>query len=178
MDFDLLKKVVSDYNVFCSIAENLEWIKIKEAHENWFRTYPLGIFVDAYEFPEGYVQSNIADAYVRTILSEMAFSEGWDKDFWDIPQEERKRCLTEGILLYKPYAVIQEVRFIERSWEYLAQEIEYFATKNKISVLEQKKYIDKFQGAKVIEIGGWYNDFIYMAMKQNLILIVFCGFWD
>ena len=108
----------------------------------------------------------------------MAFSEGWDKDFWDIPQEERKRCLTEGILLYKPYAVIQEVRFIERSWEYLAQEIEYFATKNKISVLEQKKYIDKFQGAKVIEIGGWYNDFIYMVMKQNLILIVFCGFWD
>ncbi len=174
----LFKSVVSNYNVFCSIAENIEWIKIKETHKDWFKIYPLGIFVNDYEFPKGYIQNNIVSAYVRTVLCDIAFSEKWDKDFWNIQKKERKRYLTEGILLYKSYAILKEVRFIERDWEYLACEIEYFATRNKIPVLEQKRYIDKFENAKVIEIGGWCNDFVYMAVKKDFMLIVHCGFWD
>ena len=104
----LFKSVVSNYNVFCSIAENIEWIKIKETHKDWFKIYPLGIFVNDYEFPKGYIQNNIVSAYVRTVLCDIAFSEKWDKDFWNIQKKERKRYLTEGILLYKSYAILKE----------------------------------------------------------------------
>ena len=178
MNFDLLRNVSSDYNTFCSIAESLEWIAIKEVHEEWVTTYPLGIFVDAYEFPKDYVQYNIESVYVRIILSGMAFSEEWDKDFWNISQEERKKCLAEGAFLYKPYAIVQEMHFIERDWKYLAQKIEYFATLNKIPISKQKQYMDKLQGARVMEIGAYYNDVLYIAIKQDFVLVVFYGFWD
>lgn len=175
---DLLKKVVSDYDVFCSIAEKLEWIEIKEEHEDWFKKYPLGIFVDLFAFPEGYIQNNLVDAYVRAVLSSMAFAEQWDKDFWDMPQKERKKALIEGQRLYQSYAIVSELRWIERDWEYLVKEIEYFATRNEIPVSEQKKYIDKLKNAKVIEIGGCCDSSVYIAIKNNLLLMVDCGFWD
>lgn len=178
-DIKLLKSVISNYNNFCFVAEKLEWIDIKEKHEDWFRIYPLGIFISVYEFPKGYIQNNIVFAYVRAVLSNIAFFEEWDKDFWNISQKERKEYLTRGILLYKPYAIMKEVRFIERSWKYLAEEIKYFAHRNKVLASEQKQYIDKFKNAKVIEMGGSdAGDFIYMAIKCNFMLIVSCGFWD
>ncbi|NDO47382.1 hypothetical protein [Clostridium sp. MD294] len=176
---NLLKRVVSNYNEFCHFAERLEWIDIKEEHENWFRTYPLGIFIDTFEFPKGYLKNNIVSAYVRAIFSSIAFFEEWDKNFWNIPQLERKEILTKGQALYLPYAVVKELRFIKRDWKYIVKEIEYFSSRNKISALKQKKYIDKFENAKAIEIGGSYSDdFIYMAIKKNLMLIVSCGVWD
>lgn len=171
-----LKKVLSDYNEFCNIAENIEWIDIIEEHENWFKTYPLVIFIDLYEFPNGYIKNNIVSAYVRAVLSSMAFYEEWDKDFWNISQSERKEALTKGESLYKPYAVIPEIHFIQRDWKYIVKEIEYFASQNKIPFSEQKKYINKFENAEVIEIGSRCNDFIYMAIKNDLMLIVECGF--
>lgn len=178
-NLSLLKKVVSNYNEFCRFAEQLEWINIKEEHENWFRTYPLGIFIDAFEFPKGYLKNNIVSAYIRAVFSSIAFYEEWDKDFWNIPQLERKEILTRGQALYLPYVVVQELRFIERDWKYIVKEIEYFSSQNKISVSEQKKYIERFENAKVIEIGGSYSDdFIYMAIKKDLMLIVSCGVWD
>ena len=70
------------------------------------------------------------------------------------------------------------MHFIERDWKYLAQKIEYFATLNKIPISKQKQYMDKLQGARVMEIGAYYNDVLYIAIKQDFVLVVFCGFWD
>ena len=176
---DELKNVVKYYDKFYYVAERLEWIDIEEQHENWFKTYPLGIQLDMYEFPRGYIQDNIACAYVRACLSDMAFYEEWDRNFWDIPQSDRKYCLTEGRTVYASYVTFRDVRFIEREWSYLVREIEFFAGKNGVSASEQRRYTERFENAEVLELGGYYGgDSTYLAIKQNLMLVVSCGFWD
>lgn len=173
-----LKSIVKDYDKFCYIAERLAWIDIEEQHER-YGTYPLGIILDMYEFPQGYIQDNFVCAYVRACLSGMAFCEEWDRNFWDIPQAERRHCLTKGRMLYEPYATIENIRFIERDWNYLAGEIGYFAREDDVSMMGQIKYMDRFENAEVLELGGDYaSDYMYLAIKQNLMLVVSCGYWD
>lgn len=175
-----LKEIMLDYDTFCHTAEKLEWLDIEEQHDNWFRSYPLGIQLDAYMFPRDYIiLHHIADVYTRAVLSSMAYYEEWEPKFWDMPRVERKRCLTEGKMLYKNYAVFRELRLVERNWDYLVNEIKYFAGENKVPVSEQKRYLDRFENAKVIELGGCYaGDFSYWAIKRNILLVVSCGCWD
>ncbi|MEY8330471.1 hypothetical protein AALB81_14280 [Lachnospiraceae bacterium 48-33] len=51
-DIFALKDVISDYNRFYSIAQQLEWIEIKEQHQDWYHDYghyyPFGIYVDIF----------------------------------------------------------------------------------------------------------------------------------
>jgi len=177
-DLSMLKLIVSDYDRFCCIAEKLEWIDIKEQYEDW-HDCEFGICLDIFEFPEGYIQKNMLQAYVRTVLSGMAFYEEWEKDFWKISESERKECLTKGRALYEAYAIPKEVRFIRRDWQYFVKEIEFFANRNQIPVSKQRAYINKFENAEVIEIGGCYSsDYEYLVMKDNLISIASCGIWD
>ena len=49
-----LRGLLPDYDRFCRIAERLAWQSAKERHEDWRCTYPLGILLDAYEFPRDY----------------------------------------------------------------------------------------------------------------------------
>ncbi len=175
---DGLKNVVTSYDAFCHIAERLAWIETEEQHENR-GSYPLGIFLDMYEFPQGYIQGNIAYAYVRACLSGMAFCEEWDRDFWDIPLDERKQCLTKGRWLYESYAIVKDARFIERDWNYLIREIELFSHEKGISKSDRRRYTDRFENAEVLELGGAYqSDYIYLAVERNRMLMVSCGFWD
>ncbi len=94
-DIFALKDVISDYDRFFSIAQQLEWIEIKEQHQDWYQDYghyyPFRIYVDIFEFPEEYVQNNIIQAYVRTVFASMAIYEEWeDKDFWNhMTQKQR-----------------------------------------------------------------------------------------
>lgn len=174
-----IKSVISNYEEFCYIAENLDWINIYEKHEDWTNTYPLGICISIFEFPKKYIENNIKETYVRTILSSIAFNEEWDKDFWDISKLERKKYLTNGKFLYESYATIKDIRLIERTFEHLENEITYFATKNKIPISKQNEYINKLKDAKIIEIGGCYSgDYTYMVIKDNFISIIECGIWD
>lgn len=175
---DGLINVVTRYDEFCHIAEQLAWIEIGEQHENQ-HSYPLGITLDMYEFPQEYIQSNIAVAYVRACLSGMAFCEEWDRNFWDIPHTERKQYLTKGRWLYEPYAIVGDARFVERDWNYLIGEIEFFACEKGNSVPKWRRYTNRFENAEVLELGGAYQgDYIYLAVEQNLMLVVSCGFWD
>lgn len=178
-NLSLIKDVISDYNKFCEIAKKIEWLELYEEHEDWWNTYPLGIVFSIYEFPKDYIKNDILSSYVRIILSNIAFSEGWDKNFWDIDEIKREKYLKEGKSLYEPYAITKDIRFIERSFEYLKKEIQYYANANKIDILKQKRYLDKFEDAIVIEIGGCYSgDFEYLVIKDNFISIVYCGVWD
>nr|WP_308743129.1 hypothetical protein [uncultured Anaerocolumna sp.] len=49
-----LTEIVNNYATFCNVAVSMEWIEIKEKHEDWCRNYPIGIIMDLYCFPEGY----------------------------------------------------------------------------------------------------------------------------
>jgi len=176
-----LEKIIQDYDAFSLSAERLKWLDIKEQHENWFRSYPLGILLDVFEFPQDYnILHHITDVYTRTVLSNMAYYEEWEGNFWDTTSwEERRNCLTKGEKLYKNYATFRELRLIERDWPYLVKEITYFANENKIPPRDQKKYLDQFENAKVIELGGAYiGDADYWAIKRNSLMIVSCGCWD
>ncbi len=175
----VLKDLITNYEKFCHVAVGLEWIKIEAEYNDWFKVYPMGINIGIFGFPEGYVQNNFANAYVRAVLSGIAFYEEWDKDFFDIPQSGRKKCLDSGGKLYEEYAIPSELRFIKRDWEYLAKEIRFFAGLNKIPLKEQENIISKIQGAEVIETGGsYYADYEYVAVKGDTVIMVCCGLWD
>lgn len=178
-----LKKVVMDYDSFCSVARELEWIDVSVRHEDWYHTYshpyPLGICLDLFTFPERYIQNYLPEAYVRAVLSSMAVYEEWDEDFWNMAESQRMECLTRGRELYKSYAIPRELRFLERDWEYLEREIQFFADSNQVPGLKQKEIFDIFSGSAVIEIGGSYSgDYEYLALKGNLLMLVSCGYWD
>lgn len=173
-----LKNIVSNYDVFCLVAKNIEWISIKSHYDDWFYC-ALGMYLYTFEFPQEYIQNHPAQAYVRALFSRMAFDEEWDNDFWDIPQMERTFYLKKGSSFYKSYAIPKQLRLIKRDWNYLANEIKDFAQINNIPFSKQKPYIEQFENAAVIEIGGAYHgDSEYLAIKDNYMLMVNCGCWD
>lgn len=178
-----LKNTVMDYEGFCRVASKLEWLEVTVQHEDWYNTYvqhyPLGIYLDIFVFPDGCIQSDLPGCYVRAVLSSMAVYEEWDANFWEIPVSQRTVCLTQGRELYENYAVPKELRFIERDWDYLEKEIRFFADSNQVPESKQRDIFDRFCGAVVVEIGGAYSgDYEYLAIRENLLMLVSCGCWD
>jgi hypothetical protein len=174
-----LKKVISDYDEFCIIAEKIKWFSIDEKHNDWFIKYPEGICIDYFVFREDYLKKHLSHAYVRAILSTMAFYEEWDIDFWNINNSERRYCLTNGKELYKSYAIYKELRFTEIKWEHLVNEIKYYATKNGIDINQQQYYLKLIENTYVVDLGGCYSgDHNYIAIKDDYIIFVNCGIWD
>ena len=174
-----LRDVVSDYDKFCHIAEQVEWIDIEERHEGFSSKQPLRIYLNEYEFPAEYVRKNMIQAYVRSVLSSIAFYEEWDKDCWKMSLSERKICLEKGKEFYKAYVIPKELRLVERDWKYLFQEIEIFAGADNISSSEWQRYLQRFEDAMVIETGGCdAADYEYLAIKNDSVLLVACGYWD
>ena len=176
-----LRCVTQNYEAFSRAAEKLEWMDVEEQHEDWWRrSDPIGIQLDVFKFPEDYViLHHIADVYARVVLSTMAYYEEWSPQFWDMPQTERRQCLEQGMDLYKNYAMFRESRLISREWTHLVKEISFFAGYNKVPVSSQNKYLDQFENAKVIELGGCdAGDATYWAIKHNALLVVDCGCWD
>ncbi len=174
-----LRGVVTDYDKFCHIAEQIAWIDIEERHEGFSEKQSLRIYLNGYEFPAEYVGKNRLQAYVRGVLSSIAFYEEWDKDYWKIPLAERRFCLEKGRELYRSYVTPRELRLVERDWKYLRKEIEIFAGAEDISFSEWQRYLQRFENAMVIEIGGWdAADYEYLAIKNDSMLLVSCGYWD
>ena len=172
-----LREIIQDYDVFCRTAEKLEWINIKEQYKIYQLNYTVMDF-GVYEFPKSYIiLSHIMDVYAQTVLSCMAYYEGWDSEFCNISREERKYCLTVDSR-YKLYATLKPATLIRRDWNYLLNEINYFANETKTPASDLKQYFDHFENANVIELG--YNDctILYWAIKDNTLLAVDCGYYD
>lgn len=190
----LLESIVSNYDSFCDVAEQLEWLDIHVWHDDYGNNNPFGVHFNAIEFPEEYlIIYSIADAYVLAILSDTAFykkwysffydvypCKGWNRDFWDIPCDQRKNYLIEGRTLYEGLATMKEPLFIMRDWAYLASEIKFFAGVDNITTISKyAKYLNQFENAKVIEIDGCKRVYdVYLAMKRNRMLLVTCGYWQ
>lgn len=178
-----LSEMVNNFESFKEIAENIEWIDIKEYHDDWSKVYPFGAIVDVCCFPKGYVTNSFKEAYVRCVLSTMAYFEKWDKNFWDISKEERAYCLADkaenNINLYKTYTTYHELRLKPISKDTFIKEVRYFADKNGIDYEKQMEFLKYAENAAIIEIGGSYaGDFAYIAVQGDNILMVDCGIWD
>ena len=178
-----LKKMILDYGSFSCTAEKLKWLDMEERYEYWHRSHPICIQLEAFTFPQDYrIWNHMEDVYVQVVLSEMAHYEEWEPGSWDnISQKERRECLEGHIMrhLYDNYATFKELRLVKRDWAFLAKEIRFFADENKVPFSEQKQYLDLFENAAVIELGGLYeSDASYWAVKHNLLLVVDCGCWD
>ena len=189
-----LESVVSNYDSFCDAAKQLERLDINVWHDDYGNNNPLGVHFNAIEFPEEYIiLYHIADAYVRAILSDTAFykrwyrvfyqvysCKDWNRDFWNIPHNERKKYLIEGRTLYEGLATMKEPLFIMRDWDYLESTIKFFAGVDNITTISKySKYLNQFENAKIVEIDGCKGDYdVYLAMKRNSMLLVTCGCWQ
>ena len=110
-----LREIMLNYDIFSSIAEKLEWLDMEEQYDEW-RFEPCGIELAVFKFPQDYIiLRHIEDVYVRVALSTMAHYEGWEPQFWNISQEERKQTLKESDMLYK-YANLSAKMHYKR-WE-------------------------------------------------------------
>lgn len=174
-----LTEIVNNYSTFFNVAVSMEWIETKEKHEDWFRNYPTGILMDLHCFPEGYIEQHFKECFVRCILSDIAFYEEWEKDFFPVDEKERSEYLTKGKKLYESYMTFKELRLQIVTSDDLKKEIQFFAKSNEISVLEQKFYYPYIDDAVIIELGGMYSgDYVYIAIKPESMLFVNCGIWD
>lgn len=174
-----LTEIVNNYATFFNVAVSMVWIEIKEKHEDWCRNYPIGIIMDLYCFPKGYIEQHFKESFVRSILSDIAFYEGWENDSFNVNEKERNEYLTNGKKLYESYMTFKELRLKNVTPDYLKKEIQFFAKSNGISVSEQKFYYPYIDNAVIIELGGMYSgDYVYIAIKQESMLFVNCGIWD
>lgn len=176
-----LNSIIGNYEKFAQIAMEIPWFSVEEQHEDWFKTYPLGIYMDLVHFPKGYVKAHFPEAYVRTALCTIAAAEEWDKDFFDISMEERKKCLCgeRSEMLYGGYVNFSEVRLQICTEEHLRKEVNWFAGRNGISIEEQEKYLAYAKDATILELGGCYGgDYTYLVVKGDTLLLIDCGIWD
>lgn len=176
-----LENIVSDYEKFSRVAENVNCSPTEEQHYDYTTEYPLGLNIGIYKFPEAYIESHLVDAYAATVLSDIAYFEGWNESFFDFTNIQRRQSLIKAKHLYKTYAIIPIIRFCERNWQYLEKEIEFFAGKKGLENLSTQQYeaLYSFQNAFIIELGGCYaGDYSYIAIKEDGIANIECGIWD
>lgn len=176
-----LNTIMGNYEKFVEIAVELPWFPVEEQHDDWCNTYPLGILADMVHFPKGYVETNFLEAFVRAEICAIAYADKWDKDFFDISKEERKKCLCSerAKLLYGGIVNYNYLRLETRTEEYLCGQVNYYAGENGISLEEQEKYLAYVKDATILELGGCYcGDFSYLVVKGDTLLLIDCGIWD
>ncbi|MDE6780219.1 MAG: hypothetical protein K2J40_01985 [Ruminococcus sp.] len=179
MYIDILKKIVNNYDYYKDIAVNLEWTETYSKYYDWFKKYPIGMFVSIYDFPENYVRDNFEQAYVQTVLMYMAYCEEWEQDFWKIPYSERLQYMTQAKDFYADYMTYKEYRMKAVTEEYLINEIKCHAEMYNIPESKVNSVIPYLTGAENIEIGGYYfGDHTFISIKDNSIMLVDCGIWD
>lgn len=170
-----LSEIINHFDTFKEIALNMNWIKITELHKDWYRNYPLGIMIDLYHFPKSYVEKYFKECYIRCRIAETAYYEEWDKNYFNVPKEQR----LEYIPFYENINTYKDLRLKQVSCDILKQEIEFYATKNEITIEEQKRFYPYIEGAGIVDIGGCYaGEHFYIAVQGDTILTVDCGVWD
>lgn len=178
-----LSGFLNSYEAYKERAIKLEWIEVKEEHVDWSKKYPLGIMIDVLQFPKDYVGNNFTDAYVRGILSSMAYFEEWDANFWNMKEGERRKvfhiCEQHKSDVYRTYFELRELRLKSITSEFLIGELEYFSKENGATEGEIHKYSEMIRNAICIELGGCYaGDYNYLAVWNDVLIFINCGVWD
>lgn len=200
-----LEYVVSNYDVFCAIAQRLERQDIRTWYGDYGDKNPWSIHLNEIEFPQDYIViRNITDAYVQAVLSDTMFYRKWhytmhnilwkdwdrafhnilwkdlDSAFWTLSQEDKKAYLAKCRAMYEGIAVVETAQLSVRDWDYLVSEMEFFAGERS-SAIFSKTFPDLscFNNAKVLKVSGCEGCFdVYMAMSRNRLLLATCGCWQ
>lgn len=182
---DILKKIVNNYDYYKDIAVNLEWAESRSEYYDWtVKAYTIGMNVRIYDFPENYVRDNFEKAYTQAVLSDMAYYEEWEQDFWKIPQSERIEYMTNADNFYSDYITYKEYRMESVTEDFLIQIIKHYAAmytaKNyNIPESEVNSAISYLTGAENIDIGGYYSlDHTFISIKDSSIMLIDYGVWD
>ncbi|MDE6501073.1 MAG: hypothetical protein K2L10_03210 [Ruminococcus sp.] len=177
MYIDILKRIVNNYEHYKNIAVNLEWAEFSSKYYDWYE-YPYGMIVTVCDFPDGYVKNNFKQAYVQTVLCNMAYHEEWEQDFWKIPSSERLQYMKQANSFYADYMTYKEYRMKPITKDYLINEIKLHADKYSIPENEVNSVISYLTGAENIEIGGCdFRDHTFISIKDNSIMLLECGVW-
>lgn len=177
-----LKQITNQYEEFKKIAIHLKWSDCHEKHFEWYRKYPLGLVMSIYSFPENYVETHFNDAFVQCCISELAFNEEWDKQFFNTSESERNIYINNAEKsTFNPYHNVctwEELRLKPVTADFLRKEIRKYTDANEPILDHQGNFLllDKMA---IIEIGGCYNgDSDYIAADENCIIRINCGIWD
>ncbi|MBD5087354.1 MAG: hypothetical protein HDT30_00865 [Clostridiales bacterium] len=173
-----LSGIVNHNDIFKTIAINMNWIGIDEIHEDWYWNYPIGIMIDLYHFPIGYVEKYFKECYVQCRLAEIAYYEQWERDYFNVSKKEREEQM-KYTYIYRYVNTYKDLRLAPISCEELKKEIEFYAAMNGVTKEEQKRFYTYIEGAGIVDIGGCYGgEHYYIAVQQDTILTVDCGIWD
>lgn len=179
MYIDILKKIVNHYDYCRNIAVNLEWAEFNSRYYDWYKNYPVGIYVTVCDFPDGYVKNHFEQAYVQAVLTYIAYVEEFNEDFRNTPSAELLEYMTLGESFYSGYFTYKELRMESVTEEYLINQIRWQAESNFASESDINSVIPYVTGAENIEIGGCYcHDHTFISVKDNSIMLVKCGIWD
>ncbi|MDE5768101.1 MAG: hypothetical protein K2H82_01825 [Oscillospiraceae bacterium] len=179
MYMDILKKIVNHYDYYKNIAVNLEWTELRTKYHDWYKQYPVGMFVTTFDFPENYVKDNFEQAYVQMVLTDMAHTENFEEGFQNVPSSELLEYMTQNVPFYAEYMTYEELRMTPVTEEYLIEKIKLHADRYAVPENEVNAVIPYIMGAENIEIGGhYYGDHTFISIKNNSIMLVECGIWD
>lgn len=185
MYIDILKKIINNYEHYRDIAVNLEWVETNSKHYDLtVKNHALGMFIRIYDFPENYVKENFEKAYTQTVLSDMAFEEEWEQDFWKIPSSKRLEYMTQAEEFYSDCINYNECRMNPVAEDYLIQLVKDYAEMYRrkmynIPESEINFVISFLTGAENIEIGGYYPlDHTFISIKDSSIMLIDYGVWD
>ncbi|MDE7120742.1 MAG: hypothetical protein K2O42_01100 [Oscillospiraceae bacterium] len=179
MYMDILKKIVNHYDYYENIVVNLKWTELHTKYYDWYKKYPVGMFVTTVDFPEDYVKNNFEQAYVQTALTHMAYAEEFKEDFRNVPSSELLEYMTQNVPFYAEYMTYEELRMIPITGEQLTEIIKLHTGRYSIPESEVNAVIPYIRGAETIEVGGhYYGDHTFVSIKDHSMMLVECGIWD
>lgn len=177
MDSELIYTLLTDYDTFTEIALRLEWAEAACESYDLSPRYPIGCMVQVIRFRAGDMQAHFAERFVQAVLMRIADSNEWQPDFWQIPIEERRECLTKGEQLYRNELSYREVRLQPVSGQALWERIQGDAGE-RVRALPHDLRGLIVQGQS-IELGGtWELDHDVMTVTSDALIFTNYGIWD
>lgn len=179
MYMDILKKIINHYDYYKNIAVNLEWTAFDTKYYDWYKKYPVWMYITIFDFPENYVKDNFEQAYVQMVLTDTAYNENIEEGFQNVPPAELLKYMTQNVPFYAEYMTYKELRMIPVTEEYLIEKIKFHADRYAVPENEVNAVIPYLNGAENIEMGGYdYLDHTFISIKDYSIMLIECGIGD
>lgn len=172
-----IEELLDDYKLLKDIAIRMDTKNVKIKYEDWFHKYPIGITISELDFDSEYIKSNIQECFIKAKLYDLACSEEWSLDFFDMPKTERQKLM--DIQFYKDLFIYSVKRMNLVTYDKFSEEFVWYTSSNNMSKEKQDYFLDNFKDAVIIEIGGCYSgDYECYIIAEKKVFIVNYGIWD
>lgn len=168
------------------IAASLKWQQcVSECYDS--SQYWREIYLRFYcvSFPEGYVKDCAEEAFVQTLLTVMAYSEGFELNFWaETSAKERAELLDKAEAFYSEYCRFNRIYMEEMSYDELISDIRSWfpwaqnddeRQEPRAHILNDKaeELLNRFSESDAVWIGGSGNvDENWIAVQGDSVLFV------